>query len=175
MGHKWKCDIEDWDIVDENKIDFITQESKLYLKHLLEAFEKLDSKAFIILGVLFTVISGLTGFFVSKYSFTSSNQNWKLLVPIIVAISVCFLSCFFLIKCILPKLVYSLGNETKNLLNTHVCKAETRLIKIGEVLDYQSRIDECKKYIKDKSKYIMIGVIIALLAPFLGGICALLI
>lgn len=174
MGQKWKSDIEDWEMIDNTKIDFILQESKLYLQHLLGDFEKLDSKAFIILGVLFTVISGLTGFLVSKYSFLSSSQNWKLLVPILVILSICFVSCFFLIRCILPKSVYSLGNETKNLLNKTVCKSETRLIKIGEALDYQSRIDACKKHNKTKSKNIMIGLIIAVLAPLMGGLCALL-
>jgi hypothetical protein len=71
-------------------------------------------------------------------------------------------------------MVYSVGNETKNLLNSHVCRSETRLIKIGELLDYQFRIDECKKHNKAKSKYILIGLLTAFLAPFLGGICALL-
>lgn len=175
MGKAWKCNIEDWDMVDDGKVNFILEESKLYLKSLLEAFEKLDQKAFIFLGVLFTVISGLTGFFVSKYSFASTAQNWKLLVPAIVIVLLCFVSCSFLIKCILPKSVYSLGNETKNLLTQHVCQEETRLIKIGEVLDYQTRIDECKKHLMGKSRDMKLGMLSAFLAPLLGGLCALLI
>src|SRR5436190_8347067 len=116
MPEIWKCDIEDWNTVDESKVKFILEESKLFLKSLLDAFEKLDQKAFIFLGVLFTVISGLTGFFVSKYSFASGQQNWKLLAPILVIASSCFISGIFLIRCVLPKPVCSMGNETKNLL-----------------------------------------------------------
>jgi len=174
MGQKWKSDIEDWEIVDEGKVDFILQESKIYLQHLLEAFEKLDSKAFIILGVLFTVLSGLTGFLVNKFDFAASRQNWRVLVPILTIISICFFACFWLVRCILPKMVYSVGNETKNLLNNRVCQSETRYIKIGEVIDYQFRIDECKKHIQTKSKYILRGLLTALLAPLIGGVCALL-
>lgn len=174
MAQKWKSDIENWDIVDEAKADFILQESKIYLQHLLEAFEKLDSKAFVILGVLFTVISGLTGFLVSKYNFAASQQNWRLLAPILVIISIYFIACVSLIRCVLPRMVYSVGNEPKNLLNNHVCRSETRLVKIGELLDYQFRIDECKRHNKVKSRLILTGLLTAFLAPFLGGICALL-
>ena len=174
MVQKWKCDIDDWDIVDEDKVDFIMDESKLYLKQLFEAFEKLDQKAFVFLGVLFTVISGLTGFFVSKYSLASSNPNWKLLLPVMVMVLICFAACFFLIRCILPKSVYSMGNETKNLLSNDVCQAEVRLIKIGEVLDYQSRIDECKRHITMKTKNMKFGLVIAFSAPVLGGLAGLL-
>ncbi len=102
MGKAWKCNIEDWDIIDDGKVDFILEESRLYLKSLLEGFEKLNQKAFIFLGVLFTVISGLTGFFVSKYSFDSTQQNWKLLLPALAIVSTCFISYIFFIKCILP-------------------------------------------------------------------------
>jgi hypothetical protein len=174
MEPKWQSDITDWDSIDEGKIDFILQESKLYLQRLLENLEKLDSKAFVILGVLFSVISGLTGFFISRFSFHSSQQNWKLLLPILLIISTCFVACIFLIQCVLPKLVYSIGNEPKNLLIESVCQSETRLIKIGEALDYQNRIDECKKHNKVKIRKMKIGILAALLPPLAGGICALL-
>jgi len=172
MGEAWKCNIEDWDTVDEGKVRFIMEESKLYLKCLFEAFEKLDQKVFIFLGVLFTVISALTGFFVSKYSL-AVGQNWKFLMPSLIIVLMCFVACFFLIRCILPKSVISLGNETKNLLNKEVCRSETRLIMIGEVLDYQSRIEECKRHLVTKTRDMRRGLTIAFLAPVLGGLCAL--
>jgi hypothetical protein len=174
VGERWKPDIEDWDLIDEGKVDFILQESKLFLQRHLENFDKLDSKAFVVLGVLFSVISGLTGFFISRFSFATSQQNWKLLLPILVIIVICFVACFFLIQSVLPKEIYLLGNETKNLLNRRVCKSETRLIKLGEALDYQNRIDECVRQNQAKTRKMMVGVLIALFAPLVGGLLALL-
>jgi hypothetical protein len=155
-NEKWTCELGDWDVVTEDKADFLLEQVKLNLKNILEAIDKLDNKAFIILGGMFTILSGLIGFISIQINLKLSifTQNWYLLVPFLVLIFGVMASIELLIKGVTPGSIKPLGNCPKNLMTDDLLRQNIKIIKAFEAENYQIRINQAENLCDKKNKMI---------------------
>lgn len=168
--NNFKSDIEDFNIFDEPKAQFILNESKLYLQSSLEMSDKLDSKGYVILGILFAVIFSLVGFFINRYNFSVSlsHQNWALFIPVLFTIGMCLWSARSIIKSYTPQDHYPLGNEPKSLLTNNFCNQPFQFMLFNEASNYQQRIDQNKSVNILKSEKIITALKRIFWIPIIG-------
>lgn len=161
---EWKTDIDDCSKITLPKAEFLLEECKQALQGYLDAADKLDNKAFIIIGVVFAVISGLCGFlFHSKADLAQQITNAN---PAIIVLIVGYLiSIFFLRGAIQPSKFKPMGNAPKNLATKDFFSTELDVMLFREAGSYQVRIDQNINVTTEKSKMIDKAILVAFLSP----------
>ncbi len=136
----FKAKPEEWKDLKEEKLDYIIEESRLFLQAVWESKDRLAQKA----SFLLAIITGLIGFIftqtILEYDSFITKSLWaKILIAIYFVIL--FLSFFRLIKYQLPSEDFSVGTQPKKLLSKEIIKYELEDIAVKQLHNYQEKID----------------------------------
>jgi len=104
--------IKDYNIISDEKADFIYKHSRDYLLETIKTYELLQNKII------------------------KDNE----IIPVII-LAYSFIAIYLLIAGFLPKKHGFIGNEPRNLLKQEFIEQDIRFIKISEIINYQSVID----------------------------------
>ncbi len=151
----WDDRIENFSILDRDKMLFILEENKNYLRTSLENSDKLDNKALILIGVTLTFINALGGISLKVYGFSELNyQKLHLLLPILFLIVAYIACCFRLIASVFPKNYNTIGNIPSKLLTNAFCSQDFHWMLYGEAISYEERIKENLEANEEKAERI---------------------
>lgn len=162
----FKPDIKDYNIISDEKADFIYKHSRDYLLETIKTYELLQNKITVLLGFILFLNSVL---FISKTSLYIKNNS---IIPVII-LSYSFIAIYLLIAGFSPKKHGFIGNEPRSLLKQEFIEQELRFIKISETINYQSVIDnniEKNKKLSDclmVSTYLVVTPIVCTIIYFL--------
>jgi hypothetical protein len=157
---KWASDFiveEDFQVLNKEKLDFVLSETEKVLSKTLENSETLENKSYIILGILFAIISGLIKFFVDHFGFKVGigDQDWALLAPVLAWVGSYLVASVLLIRSIKPAEYQAVGNEPENLLLKSVLSYDLVRILVSEIENRQGYIDGNERNNRIKAQYII--------------------
>jgi hypothetical protein len=176
---KWESDFivdEDFKDLNKEKMDFVLSETEKVLSKTLDNSEALENKSYIILGILFAIISGLIHFFAGRFNFKNGivEQDWILLFPVLAWAGAYIVAAIFLIQSIKPMEYHAVGNEPINLLKKDVLSYDIIRILVSEIENRQGYISGNEKNNRIKAHNIILGLIIIFTTPICSLILALL-
>lgn len=149
MKKHWESDITDYEVVSDEKIDFIHDQVEGYLKWLMDSENKVDNKSLSFLGGLIAIT---ITFLAYLHQLLSIQRDFLLVLPAIVCIFSFLIAIFILTNNFKPTKKKPLGNEPRNLLKQEVISYDLRLIKLSEIEHYQERCEQNWALVEYKAK-----------------------
>lgn len=166
----WESDIQDSDLIDEQKADFLLAQAKEQLNATVADAAALTTTGIYLLGGLLTVTTALAGVTASRFNTAAAfhAQNWSEIVPLLV--TTIYLACDALMimwSALSIKGLDHAGNTPSNLASSEMFSRELRLIKFAEATSYQTRIDRNHRRNEKVGRRINLGIKLLCIAPLL--------
>jgi hypothetical protein len=153
---EWPKEFTEDDIIkaDASKILFFLEECRLYFTKTSECTDSLINKGFILIG--FSI--GLIGFMITwciDFMQNANEENWFSLIvhrhwiPILFVILVClfcWLWAFYILAkhVVRPQFIQPAGATPKNTLKKKCLEANLNVTIVGQMINYQERIDKIR-------------------------------
>jgi hypothetical protein len=144
------------------KASFIFEQAKEYLSKTIDVSDKIDQKAFTILGFSVVVMNGIIAYVFLQYQ----SLQCILLFPILLYLIAVIASNILLTLTIHPREWHMTGNSPESFLKNIVLKQDIKLIIIGEAQNYIERAKLNTKQNTIKAMYLKTALSIIVFSPF---------
>lgn len=162
---KWKHNISDYSSLDNDKLDFILEESKQRLKSSIDCSDSLDKKSIFIISYFIAAITAAIGYILTKYNYQIPfKENIILFLPVIFYLLSNMGLVWMALRKIMPLSYYPLGNEPKKLLRQDICNQKFEKIITAYLNNLQHQITENSEDNRLKAKTVKLCINLAVLA-----------